>query len=575
MTVADPRTYAALLRRGSVGLGQSYVEGWWDSDDLTALVRILIRNIEEPGRVADRGAQVVRLLAGFKHRSAPRDKGIDRQHVQAHYDLGNDFFELMLDPTMMYSCGVFEHPDATLQQASTAKLDRICQRLDLGPQDHVLEIGTGWGGFAVHAAAHYGCRVTTTTISDAQYHYAAKRVARMGLGRLVTVLNDDYRDLTGTYDKVVSIEMIEAIGWKQFDTFFATCSRLLRDTGLMALQAIVIADQSYERAKRNDDFIKQMIFPGGCLPSIEAITRSCTRATDLRRRPSRRHRRSLRRDVAPVAGKLHRPHRRRLRHRPRPVVPAAMAAVPVLLRSGVRRASRQRRADDPGQAPLEAVRSPLSARSRPGSVRRSALEDSFHRSHRLTGVEPDQPTAPRARAASSPATAAPPTRTGTLARNDTHRADHLDDRLISGNRRTDQHGDQAHRHPSGARERLHRRVRPQVHHVKPGRPELVGHHRTRERMQIAGGRPQHHRPPPPPPAGEHRPQPTDDTLRYPRRPVLVGDASSPSAQRSPIDRNAGANRSTWMPAGSAPEAKASSTSAQTPGSSPATRRSAT
>jgi cyclopropane-fatty-acyl-phospholipid synthase len=282
VTVADPRTYAALLRRGSVGLGQSYVEGWWDCDDLTALVRILIRNIEGPGRVADRSAQVVRRLAGFTHRSAPRDKRTDRRHVQAHYDLSNDFFELILDPTMMYSCGIFERPDATLEQASTAKLDRICQRLDLGPEDHILEIGTGWGGFAVHAAARYGCRVTTTTISDAQYDYAAKRVARMGLGRLVTVLNDDYRDLTGTYDKLVSIEMIEAIGWKQFDTFFATCSQLLRDTGLMALQSIVIADQSYERAKRHDDFIKQMIFPGGCLPSISAITTSCARATDLR-----------------------------------------------------------------------------------------------------------------------------------------------------------------------------------------------------------------------------------------------------------------------------------------------------
>ena len=282
VTVTDPRTYAALLRRGSVGLGQSYVEGWWDCDDLTALVRILIRNIEGPGRVADRGGQVVGRLAGSKHRSAARDKGADRGHVQAHYDLGNDFFELMLDPTMMYSCGIFERPDATLEQASTAKLDRICQRLALGPEDHVLEVGTGWGGFAVHAAARYGCRITTTTISDAQYHYAAKRVAQMGLGRLVTVLNDDYRDLTGTYDKLVSIEMIEAIGWRQFDAFFAHCSRLLRDTGLMALQAIVIADQSYERAKRHDDFIKLMIFPGGCLPSIDAITRSCTRATDLR-----------------------------------------------------------------------------------------------------------------------------------------------------------------------------------------------------------------------------------------------------------------------------------------------------
>jgi cyclopropane-fatty-acyl-phospholipid synthase len=281
VTIHDQRAYAAILGRGSVGLGQSYVDGDWDCDDLTALVRILIGNLEGVGRIADRWGQLFAVPAstGAARR---RDRQSDRRDVQAHYDLGNDFFELLLDPTMMYSCGLFEQPEFTLEQASTAKLERLCQRLDLGPNDHVVEIGTGWGGFAVHAATHYGCRVTTTTISDAQYDYAAKRVADAGLAGLVTVRNEDYRDLTGIYDKLVSIEMIEAIGWQQFDTFFAACSRLVGDRGLMALQSIVIADQSYERAKRHDDFIKRMIFPGGCLPSIEAITRSCTRATDLR-----------------------------------------------------------------------------------------------------------------------------------------------------------------------------------------------------------------------------------------------------------------------------------------------------
>ena len=269
---------AAILGRGSVGLGQSYVEGWWECDDLTALVQILIRNLEGTERVADR----IHLASLPRFRRQARDRQTDRRDVQAHYDLGNDFFELMLDPTMMYSCALFERDGLTLEEASTAKLDRICRRLELGPGDHVIEIGTGWGGFAVHAAQHFGCRVTTTTISDAQYRYAAKRVAEAGLGDLVEVRNDDYRDLEGTYDKLVSIEMIEAIGWRQFDSFFSTCSRLIGDSGLMALQAIVIADQSYERAKHHDDFIKRMIFPGGCLPSVQAITSSCARVTDMR-----------------------------------------------------------------------------------------------------------------------------------------------------------------------------------------------------------------------------------------------------------------------------------------------------
>jgi cyclopropane-fatty-acyl-phospholipid synthase len=280
--VTDRRAFSALICRGSVGLGESYVDGWWECDDLTALVRILIRNLEGVGRVADRSAQRARALSGPLRHWSSRDKATDRRNVQAHYDLGNDFFALMLDPTMMYSSALFEHPEFTLEQASTAKLDRLCRQLDLSPRDHVLEIGTGWGGFAVYAATNYGCRVTTTTISRAQYEYAGKRVAEAGLGSLVTVLNDDYRDIAGSYDKLVSIEMIEAIGWTQFDTFFSACSRLLNHSGLMALQAIVIADQSFERAKFRDDFIKRMVFPGGCLPSIQAIAQSCASASQLR-----------------------------------------------------------------------------------------------------------------------------------------------------------------------------------------------------------------------------------------------------------------------------------------------------
>jgi len=275
--IHDRRAYASLLRHGSVGLGRSYVAGWWDCDDLTGLVRILVHNLDT-ARASALSAPRPGLASRPWRRSPRRDRSTDRSNVQAHYDLSNEFFELMLDPTMMYSCAVFESEDETLEHASVAKLERICRRLELRPGDHVLEIGGGWGGFAVHAAAVHGCRVTTTTISDAQYDYTAKRVADMGLATRVTVLNEDYRDLRGTFDKLVSIEMIEAIGWQQFDTFFACCSRLLRRDGLMVLQAIVIDERSYERAKHRDDFIKAMVFPGGCLPSIGSIARSGARS---------------------------------------------------------------------------------------------------------------------------------------------------------------------------------------------------------------------------------------------------------------------------------------------------------
>jgi cyclopropane-fatty-acyl-phospholipid synthase len=209
------------------------------------------------------------------------ERAADRRNIRNHYDLGNEFFELMLDDTMSYSCALFEHADATLAEASRAKLDRICTDLHLGPTDHVLEIGTGWGSFAVHAAKRYGCRVTTTTISDAQFEYASKRVVDADVDHLVDVRNDDYRDLTGTFDRLVSIEMIEAVGWRRFDTFFSTCNRLLRPDGLMALQAIVIEDRSYERSKRSTDFIKESVFPGGCLPSLAVIASTVARVTDL------------------------------------------------------------------------------------------------------------------------------------------------------------------------------------------------------------------------------------------------------------------------------------------------------
>jgi len=282
VTVHDPRAYGEMLRDGSVGLGRAYLAGWWDSDDLTLLFQLLGRNLAGVLGVADRVARALEPIRALRPHPRSVDKAGDRANVRAHYDLGNEFFELMLDETMFYSCAYFGDPSWSLARASEAKAELMCRRLDLRSSDHVVEIGSGWGGFAVHAASRYGCRVTTTTISDAQYEYTSKRVSDAGLAELVTVANRDYRDLKGAFDKLVSIEMIEAVGWQQLDTYFDTCADLLRDDGLMALQAIVIEDRSYERAKRHEDFIRQFIFPGGFLPSIEAIAGSVSRRGALR-----------------------------------------------------------------------------------------------------------------------------------------------------------------------------------------------------------------------------------------------------------------------------------------------------
>jgi cyclopropane-fatty-acyl-phospholipid synthase len=281
MTVHDPSVYLSTLRQGSVGLGRDYADGLWDCDDLTTLTRVLSRGLRPVTAVQDRVGQAIGIGTNWARRLRPPDKQADRQNIQSHYDVSNEFFALMLDETMMYSSAIFEHPGMSLGDAQRAKLDRLCTKLGLGPSDHLVEIGTGWGGLAVHAASHYGCRVTTTTISEAQFEYAAKRVADAGLADQVTVLDRDYRELTGRFDKLVSVEMIEAVDWRQHDTFFGTCASLLETDGLMALQAITVDDRSYERAKNGTDFVREFIFPGGCIPSVEAIARSLRRATPL------------------------------------------------------------------------------------------------------------------------------------------------------------------------------------------------------------------------------------------------------------------------------------------------------
>ncbi|MGH2937504.1 MAG: class I SAM-dependent methyltransferase [Solirubrobacterales bacterium] len=280
--IKDPAAWRGPLN-GSIGLGESYVDGLWETDDLVALIQIAARSLSRQHRGVS--AAVARSRAAF-HRVrglVPENtKGGARANISAHYDLGNDLFSSFLDPTMMYSCAYFPRADATLEEAQLAKLDRICERLQLGPDTHLLEIGTGWGGMAMHAARTTGCRVTTTTISRAQHELATRRVHEAGLEDRVTILLEDYRDLEGTYDRLVSIEMIEAVGWQYFDTYFKTCDRLLADDGLFLLQAITVDDRLYEMEKASKSFANTHVFPGGCLPSLKRIADSIGTVTEMR-----------------------------------------------------------------------------------------------------------------------------------------------------------------------------------------------------------------------------------------------------------------------------------------------------
>ncbi|MGI8622613.1 MAG: class I SAM-dependent methyltransferase [Solirubrobacteraceae bacterium] len=277
--VHDPAAWPMLIK-GSSGMGESYARGYWDTPDLTALIRVAALNTTELDEVRRR---LTPLRAPFQRlRSVRNTERQSLRDISAHYDLGNDLYSLMLDPTMSYSSAYFEHPDMTLEEASTAKLELVCEKLDLSAADHVIEIGTGWGGFAVHAATTRGCQVTTTTISREQLEYARARVREAGVEHLVTVIDQDYRLLRGTYDKLVSIEMIEAVGWRDFGTFFARCSELLKPEGAMLLQAITMDDRAYEVEKASRSFIRTFVFPNGCLPSLEVISRCVARRTDLR-----------------------------------------------------------------------------------------------------------------------------------------------------------------------------------------------------------------------------------------------------------------------------------------------------
>lgn len=280
--VRDPRFYVDLLLGGTIGAAEAYMDGRWEADSLTDVIRIASRNMAVMDGMERGVARVALAVHGLLSRFRRNTRRGARRNIAAHYDLGNDFFAAFLDETMMYSSAVFERDDMSLYEASVAKLERICRKLDLRPGDRVLEIGSGWGGFAMHAARHYGCHVTTTTISRAQYELAVERVRRAGLSDRVTVLCEDYRDLGGLYDKMVSIEMIEAVGHEFFDTYFEKVSSLLRPEGMFLMQAITIADQRYEQARRSVDFIQRYIFPGGSLPSVARIAEAIARRTDMR-----------------------------------------------------------------------------------------------------------------------------------------------------------------------------------------------------------------------------------------------------------------------------------------------------
>lgn len=281
LDVRDPAIYRSVAARGSVGAGETYVDGGWSCDDLVALARIFVRNREVLDALERGPARLGGAALRWWHTRRDNTRAGSRANIAAHYDLGDEFYALFLDATRMYSCAWFARADMTLEEAQLARLERVCQKLELGPGDHLLEIGSGWGGMALHAARTRGCRVTTTTISRAQHECARERVRAAGLEGRVTVLLEDYRDLRGSFDKLVSLEMVEAVGERWLDEYFTRCSALLRPEGRMLLQAITIRDQHYEQALHSVDFIQRHVFPGSFMPCVSALCERVARCTDM------------------------------------------------------------------------------------------------------------------------------------------------------------------------------------------------------------------------------------------------------------------------------------------------------
>ncbi|MCA9080716.1 MAG: class I SAM-dependent methyltransferase [Planctomycetaceae bacterium] len=279
--VHNQECFRKIALNGSLGAAEAYLNGDWTTDDLVSVLRIFCRNLDQLSQMERGLAALLTTAARWWHNRRRNTVDGSQRNIAEHYDLSNEFFQLFLDPTLMYSAALFERPEMTLQQASVAKLDRICQRLDVRPGDHIIEIGTGWGGWALHAAQNYGCRITTTTISRNQYELAQQRIAAAGLTDRVTVLLKDYRHLTGTFDKLVSIEMIEAVGHEFLPQYFQACHNLLKPGGRMVIQAITMPDHRYEVYRRSVDFIQRYIFPGGHLPSVRAMQQATEQGTWL------------------------------------------------------------------------------------------------------------------------------------------------------------------------------------------------------------------------------------------------------------------------------------------------------
>ncbi len=279
--VHSPAFYSRSLFGGTIGAAESFIDGDWQTDNLTNLIRIMARNQQLLRQLEKRLALFTAPVQKVRHLLRSNSRSGSKKNILAHYDLGNAMYQTFLDPTMMYSSAIYPSAEASLEEASLYKLDHICRKLQLGPADHVIEIGSGWGGFAIHAASHYGCRVTTTTISDAQYEEAQKRIEQAGLSERITLLKQDYRDLEGQFDKLVSIEMIEAVGYRYLPDFFRQCQKLLKPDGMLLLQAITFIDQDYKRYLRGVDFIQRHIFPGGCLLSNQTLLDLLTRQTGM------------------------------------------------------------------------------------------------------------------------------------------------------------------------------------------------------------------------------------------------------------------------------------------------------
>lgn len=282
LRVIDPGVYTVLITGGSLGVARAYMEERWECSDLTGLLRLFIRNMAIVDGVETGLARIANAASRFQHKLRVNTHAGSRRNIHEHYDLGNAFFSLFLDETMTYSAGIFEQPASTLRDASVAKLDRICRKLELRPDDHLLEIGSGWGSFAMHAAGNYGCRVTTTTISREQFELSSQRIEQSGLGGRVQILLEDYRNLSGRYDKLVSIEMVEAVGDEFLPGYFKQCSDLLKDDGAMLLQAITMPDKRYAQYLRSSDFIRRYIFPGSCVPSIGALVDAMGKESELK-----------------------------------------------------------------------------------------------------------------------------------------------------------------------------------------------------------------------------------------------------------------------------------------------------